>query len=95
MQMAAYGQASKGGGLGFSFAEYPQSLVVMGAQGRYIPPWTKRLEWFPENVKPADFAYFDFVLVNADPAQYDKLTARFGIVPVTTGGRWRLYRTVR
>jgi hypothetical protein len=91
MQHAAYGQALRGGTLGFSFAEHAASLVRLRRRGP--PPWTDGLEWYPESLQPGDLAHFDLVLARAGAKRHAVL-ARI-LEPVTTEGLWRLYRVRR
>jgi hypothetical protein len=90
LQIFAYAQVYRGGTLNFSFAEFRPSLVV------YQPPrsvhWTHGLEWFAENVKPVDYAYFDYALVNALEPMHEQIAIGPMLRPVTSAGRWRLYR---
>jgi hypothetical protein len=90
----AYSHALRGGMINHSFASFPHSLVVYRNEV-FPPPWTDGLELFPKRVKPADFTHFDYVLVNATSEQHRSLQWSFGVTPVTTDGRWRLYRSIR
>lgn len=90
VQTFAYSQVLKGGGLNFTFAEFPSCLVVYKKPQR--PPWTVGLEWFPEKVTEADLKYFDFALVNGDDQIHRITQANPGLKQVTRAGRWRLYR---
>jgi hypothetical protein len=92
VQTFAYAQVMKGGGLNFTFAEFPSCLVVYKKPTR--PPWTVGLEWFPERVKESDLAYFDFALINGDEQVHGITGSNPGLQPVTREGRWRLYRVV-
>ncbi|MEM7051135.1 MAG: hypothetical protein AAF604_15815 [Acidobacteriota bacterium] len=91
IQTFAYAQVARGGELNFSFAEFAPSLVV------YDPPretpWTNGLEWFPAYVQPGDFAHFSHLLLSADDPGHATLGSKPEIAPITTEGRWRLYRT--
>jgi len=94
LQSFAYAQVYRGADLNFSFAEFAPSPVVFRQPRR--PPWTRGLEWYPERAKPRDLAFFDYVLVNADPAQHARTLALGpGLTPATSNGRWRLYRVAR
>ena len=62
IQVFAYSQVIHGGRLNFSFAQFAPSLVVDAHPQRR--PWTPGLEWFPEWVRPEDFSYFDYALIN-------------------------------
>src|SRR5262249_49138015 len=91
LQGFAYAQVFRGGELNFSFAEFAPMAVVYKTQR--ARPWTRGLEWFAEGVMPSDFAYFDFAIVNAQPAQHAAFLATLPkLTPVTGEGRWRLYR---
>lgn len=92
LQTFAYAQVVRGGTLNFSFAEFAPSPVVFRAPAS--PPWTGGLEWFAERVRPSDFPYFDYVVVNAGDALHRRLAAETTLVPQADGGRWRLYRVV-
>ncbi len=90
LQGFAYAQVVRGGELNFSFAQFAPMAVVYRAPRR--PPWTSGIEWRAERVKPSDFGYFDYALVNADRPLHATLTALPDLHPVTAEGRWRLYR---
>jgi len=90
MQDFAYAQVLKGGRLNMSFAGFAPSLVVF-KEGKPMP-WTPSLEWAPERLRPADFQYFDFALINGDEATHAHFATLSEIEPVTHDGRWRLYR---
>lgn len=89
----AYAQARHGGALSFSFAEMPSSPVVYRRTRE--TGWTEGLELSGWRVRSEDFAYFDFALINALPARHREIAAGGVLEPVTTDGRWRLYRVVR
>lgn len=89
IQTFAYAQVIHGGTLNFSFAEFAPSLVVYADRQR--PPWTAGLEWFPQRVRTGDFRHFDYALINGGPNLHRTAVERFPLVPVTTGGTWRLY----
>ena len=91
IQTFAYTQVVHGGTLNFSFADFAPSLVVYADPRRL--PWTGGLEWFPMRVRSEDFAHFDYALINGDPDVHRAIVGRFPLVPVTTGGTWRLYAT--
>ena len=80
----------KGGGLNFSFAQFTPSLVVYKQIGP--TPWTGGLEWQAERVKPWDFRYFDYALVNGDEDVHNYVVRQAQLAPVTNSGSWRLYR---
>jgi hypothetical protein len=90
--IAAYAQALKDDEVNFSFAEQASSLVTY----RTIPvrPYRRRLNLISQAVSRADLAYFNYVLVNADAAEHDRLAGLLGMTPVTHQGRWRLYAVV-
>ncbi|MBF5041845.1 hypothetical protein FGE12_05540 [Aggregicoccus sp. 17bor-14] len=93
LQTFAYAQVLRGGELAFSFADFAPSPVVYRDTGRRT--WTKGLEWYAARVKPADLERFDYVLLGASPKDQDTVPGRWpSLVPVTTEGRWRLYRVV-
>jgi hypothetical protein len=94
MHLPVYGQVMKGATPNFSFAEFPHSLVVYDTPGRFEPPWTRKLDWFADHAVPADFGYFDYAIINADDESHRHIPERFPVVPVTTAGRWRLYKTI-
>lgn len=93
VQTFAYSQVMKGGGLNFTFAEFPSCLVVYKNPRK--PPWTVGLEWFPEKVKESDLNYFDFALINGDENIHRVTEQESRLRPVTREGRWRLYRIVQ
>ncbi|MDQ7781778.1 MAG: hypothetical protein RDU20_02800 [Desulfomonilaceae bacterium] len=90
IQMFAYSQLLKGGTLNFSFAEFSPCLVVYKTQ--FIPPWTGSLEWYPRRVRSTDLDYFDFALINAVEKEHRFWATQPRLTPVTSDGRWRLYR---
>jgi branched-subunit amino acid transport protein len=90
LQTFAYAQVLHGGELNFSFAEFAPSLVVY-KRPRHVQ-WTGGLEWEPERLKPSDFAYFDYVIVNGDARRQEVMEAMPALTAVTHEGRWRLYR---
>ena len=90
IQMFAYAQALKGGTLNFSFAEWSPCLVVY--KKPFVRPWTRGLEWFPQRVQESDLNYFDYALFMGPDELYTKLAHDPRLAPVTTTGRWRLYR---
>ncbi len=90
LQMFAYSQVLKGGTLNFSFAEFAPCLVVYKSQ--FIRPWTGGLEWYPKRVRTTDLDYFKFALINATEGQHRFWTKQPRLTPVTSNGRWRLYR---
>jgi hypothetical protein len=89
LQTFAYAQVLHGGRLNMSFAGHAPSLVVY--QQRISAPWTPSLEWFAERVRASDLAYFDYALINGGPDIHAQAT-RFPLTPVTSAGRWRLYK---
>jgi len=90
IQIFAYGQVMRGGILNFSFAEFSPCLVVY--KDRFIRPWTGGLEWFPDRVKESDLNYFNHVLINGTEQTHAVASANARLKPVTSQGRWRLYR---
>jgi hypothetical protein len=91
LQTFAYAQVVRGGKLNFTFASFAPSLVVVRDRKRIA--WTPGLEWFAERVRPGDFQYFDYAVVNGTDEQHRQLVADAGLVAETDRGRWRLYRT--
>ncbi len=89
LQAYAWAQVLRGGTLNFSFASYPTSLVVF--RSSQPPRWTPKLYWFPNHLRSTDLDHFDYVIVNGSPRVHE-LFARWRVTPVTTTGRWRLYR---
>lgn len=90
-QLYAYSQVLHGGMLHSSFAGHPSSLVQW-RDVRLKHPWTENLDWHPDSVRLRDFAYFDFVLVHANPEGHRNFLAQEALAPVTRENRWRLYR---
>jgi hypothetical protein len=90
LQTAAYAQVLRGGTLNFSFAEFAPSLVVYRSEPSL--PWTRGLEWFPDRLRVSDLRYFSHALVNATEQTHARFAALPGVSPVTSDGRWRLYR---
>lgn len=90
IQTVAYAQVLQGGRLGFSFAEHHSGIVVTDSIGE----WTPALEWEAERVSFQDLAFFDFTLVNATDEVHRHFSSLPALQPVTTEGRWRLYRCV-
>jgi hypothetical protein len=93
LQAYAYAQVVRGADIHMTFAGFSPSLVVL--KRPRDRPWTPRLEWHSERVKPTDFQYFDFVLINATGGQHAQAAALRELEPVTREGRWRLYEVVR
>ena len=94
LQTYAWAQVLKGGTLNFSFASYSMSLVVFRSDRP--PPWTPKLYWFPAHLRPTDLDHFDYVIVNGTPQDHAAIVkgvvAWQRLAPVTSTGRWRLYR---
>lgn len=90
LQLFAYAQVLRGGELNFSFAEHYSGLVAY--RTKRDVRWTSGLEWHAATVRRADFAFFDFVLVNGDDKDHATLSTFAEVSPVTPSGRWRLYR---
>jgi hypothetical protein len=90
LQLFAYAQVFKGGELNFSFAEHYSGLVAY--RTKRDVRWTSGLEWRGVKVRRTDFAFFEFVLVNADDKDHRTLSTFGEVSPVTLSGRWRLYR---
>jgi hypothetical protein len=55
-------QLAKGGVVMFSFADFPQSPVVLREQNR-PPRVPRRWEWRANRVEPSELEYYDYVLV--------------------------------
>lgn len=55
-------QLQKGGVVTFSFADFPQSPVILRSQNR-PPKVPRRWEWRANRVEPSELEYFDYVLV--------------------------------
>ncbi|MBM4397736.1 MAG: hypothetical protein FJ087_18860 [Deltaproteobacteria bacterium] len=92
VQAPAWVEPVRGARPAFSFAEHSTGLVTR--TDTRAPPWTANLEWAAEHVKPSDFGYFDHVIVNGADAVHAGAAASRELEPVTTTGRWRLYRVV-
>jgi hypothetical protein len=90
LQIYAWAQVLKGGTLDFSFASFATSPVVFRSHAPR--PWTPRLYWFPRRLLSTDLEYFDYVIVNGTPDVHEGVVAWRRLAPVTTTGRWRLYR---
>jgi hypothetical protein len=89
LQLFAYAQVFKGCELNFSFAEHYSGLVAYKTKREV--PWTSGLEWFAAKVSKADFAFFDYVFVNAQETIHKTLSSFCELLPATNSGRWRLY----
>jgi hypothetical protein len=89
-QLFAYAQVLHHGRLNFSFAEHGSSLVRDRAARN--PPFTIGLEWKPQRFADDDLRFFDVALVQGNDRVHDALARHPGFTPVTTEGRWRLYR---
>ncbi len=87
LQLFAYAQVFKGGELNFSFAEHYSGLVAY--RTKRDVRWTPGLEWHAAKVKRADFAFFDFVLVNGEDKDHRGRPRSPSFQPVTGSGRWR------
>jgi hypothetical protein len=90
LQSSAYAQVVRGGRLGFSFAEFPPMLVIFDKPQPH--PWTVGLEWMAEQATSNDIQHFDYVLANGAPDILTYLTTRPDLEPVTTEGRFWLFR---
>jgi hypothetical protein len=90
IQVFAYSQVLKGGTLNFSFAELSSCLVVYKTQ--FSRPWTGGLEWFPRRIRSTDLDHFRFALICATEQEHQFWRRQPRLTPVTTNGRWRLYR---
>jgi hypothetical protein len=90
IQVYSWSYVLQGGGLNFSFGDLPTSLVVYTSDEANA--WTEGLEWYPKWVRRSDFEHFDFALVQGDAAAHAKMQSLGVLEPVTSQGRWRLYR---
>ena len=90
LQMTAWTEAVHGCAINFTFAEHASSLVRLRAPRD--TGITVGLEWLPERVRPSDVERVDFVLVNATDGGHVRFVGVTRLKPVTTAGRWRLYR---
>jgi len=90
LQTFAWAQVLRGGTLNFSFASYVTSPVVFRSDRP--PPWTPQLYWYPGRLRSTDLEHFDYVIVNGTPDVHEEVVAAGPLAPVTTTGRWRLYR---
>jgi len=90
LQLSAYAQVFHGAELAFPFARHSTGLVAY-REPRTVP-WTPKLDWYAERVREADLTHFDYILVNGIPYDHDHRLPRRFLTPVTTSGRWRLYR---
>jgi hypothetical protein len=93
LQLFAYAQVFKGCELNFSFAQHYSGLVAY--RDRREVPWTRGLDWYPENAKRIDFGFFDYVLVNGSEDGYRTVLSYRDLSPVTRSGRWRLYQVLK
>lgn len=88
----AYAQVVRGGELSFSFAQLASSPVVYRETRRIA--WTPNLELLGFEVRRSDFRHFDFALVSGTAERHARFAADPLTEPVTSDGRWRLYRVV-
>ena len=94
LQTFAYAQVLHGGKINFSFAEHYSELVSFTKVKR-VRLWTPGLEWYPQRVSPSDINCFDYTLINGLDSVHNFFTSFSMLTPVTTTGRWRLYRCVK
>jgi hypothetical protein len=92
LQTFAYAQVLRGGSLNFSFADH--APVPVSYQPPRHRPWMNGLEWYAEEVVPADTEAFDYVLVGGTALVHEKIPGGLPVEPVTHEGLWRLYRVV-
>ncbi len=92
LHMFAYAQAFRGCSLNFSFANFPSSLVTFSDKSK--KPWTEHVEWFPERLKVSDLLYFDYVIADGLEDFHAGMAYKPYFKPVTTEGRWRLYKII-
>jgi hypothetical protein len=90
IQIFSYAQVYRGGELNFSFADFGPSLVIYREPRRL--QWTPGLEWFPERAKKSDLLFFDYAIVSGDERLHDAVRQDPALIPVTSAGRWRLYK---
>jgi hypothetical protein len=93
LQLFAYAQVFKGCELNFSFAQHYSGLVAY--RDRREVPWTRGLDWYPENAKRTDFGFFDYVFVNGNEDGHRTVLSYKDLSPVTRSGRWRLYQVLK
>jgi len=93
IQVFSYAQVYRGGELNFSFADFGPSLVIYREPRRLA--WTSALEWFPERAKKSDILSFDYAIISGDEGIHEAVRRDRTFIPVTTAGRWRLYKTAR
>ena len=87
---AALYQASRGGAVMFSFAEYPQSPFSFKRESR-PPQVPRKWEWTPHYVRPVpDLDWFDYVLTRGDPGVMPGYGDAFE--PIFQDVHWRVYK---
>jgi hypothetical protein len=91
LQMAAYAQAWRGAELNFSFAQHFSGVVS------YIDPSKHTTakgftEWSAERVPISYIQTFAYALINADDEAHRSFKSLSFFEPLTSEGRWRLYR---
>jgi hypothetical protein len=83
----AYYQARKGGAVMFTFADFPQSPFRFREENR--PPRVQpRWEWLPQQVRPRDLTWYEYVLVRAGPSP-----CAHECTAVYRGNLWSVWRT--
>jgi hypothetical protein len=90
IQVFAYAQVYRGGGLNFSFADFGPSLVIYKKPRELA--WTSGLEWFPERAKKSDLLSFDYALISGDDRLHAGIAQEGTLIPQTPSGHWRLYK---
>jgi hypothetical protein len=87
---AAMYQASRGGAVMFTFAEYPQSPFSFRSDNR-PPKVPRRWEWAPFFVRPVpDLDWFEYVLTRGDTDRMKAYSDSFELS--YDGSRWKVWR---
>jgi hypothetical protein len=89
----AWVQATRGGAVMFTFADFPQSPFVF-REDRRPPRVGPRWEWMPERVDPArDLGWYDYVLTRGGPGRVAQPGQPYE--PAFQGERWSVWRRTR